>query len=125
MEGALRGDKGIREENEMPTLGYFKRAIGLARPHWPYFLAAFVCLAIANAARIALPNFTGGILDKCVCLAGVVVVVVVVPLTVDGGILVDAVWTPFAPHKPREAVSNSFYLLYISKQVHVVHPPTG
>ncbi len=65
MEGALRGDKGIRDENEMPTLGYFKRALGLARPHWPYFLAAFCCLAVANAARIALPNFTGGILDRC------------------------------------------------------------
>ena len=64
MEGALRGDKGIRDEDDLPTLSYFKRALGLARPHWPFFVAAFACLALSNTARIALPNFQGGILDK-------------------------------------------------------------
>lgn len=64
MEGALRGDKGVRDEEDMPTLGYFKRALALAGPHWPYFVSAFACLALSNSARIALPNFTGGILDK-------------------------------------------------------------
>lgn len=64
MEGALRGDKGLREEEDLPTLGYFRRALGLARPHWPFFLMAFVCLALSNTAKVALPNFQGGILDK-------------------------------------------------------------
>lgn len=64
MEGALRGDKGIRDEDDLPTLSYFKRALGLARPHSPFFVAAFACLALSNTARIALPNFQGGILDK-------------------------------------------------------------
>ncbi|CAM9638358.1 unnamed protein product, partial [Hapterophycus canaliculatus] len=66
MEGALRGDKGVRDEEDLPTPVYFKRALALASPHWPYFAAAFVCLALSNSARIALPNFTGGILDKVV-----------------------------------------------------------
>ena len=42
MEGALRGDKGVRQEEDLPTLEYFRRALGLARPHWPFFLMAFV-----------------------------------------------------------------------------------
>eukprot|EP00903_Cladosiphon_okamuranus_P007815 g7561.t1 len=66
MEGALRGDKGIRDEDGLPTLSYFRRALGLARPHWPFFVAAFACLALSNTARIALPNFQGGILDRVV-----------------------------------------------------------
>ncbi|CAN0397429.1 unnamed protein product [Laminaria digitata] len=64
MEGALRGDKGVRDEEDLPTFEYFRRALGLARPHWPFFLMAFLCLALSNSASIALPNFTGGILDK-------------------------------------------------------------
>lgn len=64
MEGALRGDKGLREEKEMQTLDYFRRALGLAAPHWPFFVVAFFCLALSNTANIALPNFQGGILDK-------------------------------------------------------------
>eukprot|EP00903_Cladosiphon_okamuranus_P007814 g7560.t1 len=66
MEGALRGDKGVRDKDELHTLSYFKRALGLARPHWSLFAAAFACLALSNAAAIALPNFQGGILDKVV-----------------------------------------------------------
>ena len=54
----------MRDEEDLPTLEYFRRALGLARPHWPFFLMAFVCLALSNSASIALPNFTGGILDK-------------------------------------------------------------
>lgn len=64
MEGALRGDKGVKEEKELSTLEYFRRALGLARPHWPFFVMAFACLALSNTAKIALPNFQGGILDK-------------------------------------------------------------
>ncbi|CAB1110551.1 ABC [Ectocarpus sp. CCAP 1310/34] len=65
-EGALRGDKGLRDEENLSTLTYFKRALRLAGPHWPFFMVAFACLAISNTARIALPNFQGGILDKVV-----------------------------------------------------------
>eukprot|EP00953_Heterococcus_sp_UTEX-ZZ885_P026057 14117-Heterococcus_DN1.PRE.1 len=33
-EGLLRGDKGIRTEDNLDTMGYFKRALGLSRPEW-------------------------------------------------------------------------------------------
>lgn len=45
-------------------MGYFRKALGLARPHWPYFSLAFACLAVSKAASIALPNFTGGVIDR-------------------------------------------------------------
>ncbi|CAN0042319.1 unnamed protein product, partial [Choristocarpus tenellus] len=63
-EGALRGDKGIRVESDLSTTSYFNRAISLARPHWPFFSVAFLCLGVSNSANIAMPNFQGKILDR-------------------------------------------------------------
>lgn len=72
MEGALRGDKGLREEEDLQTMGYFKRALGLARPHWHLFCLGLACLTLSNTANIALPNFQGGILDRyCMFVRGI------------------------------------------------------
>lgn len=66
LEGVLRGDKGVRTEESLSTMGYFKRALGLSAPEWQLGLAALFCLALTNGSSLALPNFQGAILDSVV-----------------------------------------------------------
>eukprot|EP00953_Heterococcus_sp_UTEX-ZZ885_P026055 14116-Heterococcus_DN1.PRE.1 len=71
-EGLLRGDKGIRTEDNLDTMGYFKRALGLSRPEWKLVVCALLCLACNNAATLALPNFQGSILTSLLLMRAIV-----------------------------------------------------
>ena len=63
-EGVLRGDKGLKKEENLSGKVYFKRALTLCWPERRIFGLAFLCLGINSAASLALPNFQGQILDK-------------------------------------------------------------
>jgi hypothetical protein len=65
-EGVLRGDKGLKKEENLSGKVYFKRALTLCWPERRIFGLAFLCLGINSAASLALPNFQGQILDKVI-----------------------------------------------------------
>jgi hypothetical protein len=63
-EGMLRGDKGVRVEEDVSTLGYFRRAVALARREWLLFAGSILMLLLNNAAQLWAPNLQGRILDR-------------------------------------------------------------
>jgi len=63
-EGVLRGDKGVRKEESLSTMGYFRRALGLARQQWQLFACALLMLAFNNGTRLFTPHIQGSILDQ-------------------------------------------------------------
>lgn len=63
VDGVLRGDKGIKEVTEVKTSSYALRALKFSRPHWPYIVAAVVCLLANTGANLLLPNYNGDIMD--------------------------------------------------------------
>mmetsp|Transcript_50662 Transcript_50662/g.126127 ORF Transcript_50662/g.126127 Transcript_50662/m.126127 type:complete len:946 (+) Transcript_50662:91-2928(+) len=62
-EGLLRGDKGVRREDPLTTMDYFKRALGLAKQEWILFFFALVALTSNNLLQLVSPNLQGSILD--------------------------------------------------------------
>eukprot|EP00607_Mallomonas_marina_P002723 CAMPEP_0182439544 /NCGR_PEP_ID=MMETSP1167-20130531/86506_1 /TAXON_ID=2988 /ORGANISM="Mallomonas Sp, Strain CCMP3275" /LENGTH=1022 /DNA_ID=CAMNT_0024633277 /DNA_START=169 /DNA_END=3238 /DNA_ORIENTATION=+ len=66
MEGQLRGDKGVRSEEELTGSEYFKRALRLAGTEWMLFLVAMMFLLLSNALNLFLPHIQGSILDAVV-----------------------------------------------------------
>ena len=46
-EGQVRGDKGLKNVEEVKTSAYAWRAIGFCRPHWYYIAIAVVFLTWA------------------------------------------------------------------------------
>ena len=63
-EGVLRGDKGVRKEENLSTMGYFRRALGLARQQWHLCVCALLMLAFNNGTRLFTPHIQGSILDQ-------------------------------------------------------------
>jgi ABC-type multidrug transport system fused ATPase/permease subunit len=48
----------------MSTWKYAKKAMGFAKPYWPYIVTAMVLMLVTTSAQILLPNFQGRILDR-------------------------------------------------------------
>ena len=63
-EGVLRGDKGVRVEENVSTLGYFRRAVALARREWLLFAGSMLMLLLNNLSQLVAPNLQGRILDR-------------------------------------------------------------
>eukprot|EP01041_Mallomonas_annulata_P009444 gene9444-19619_t len=66
LEGQLRGDKGVRQEETITGDKYFKRAIALAGTEWMLFAVAMGCLCCTNGLALLLPRIQGDILDSVV-----------------------------------------------------------
>ena len=65
--GVLRGDKGVRKEESLSTMGYFRRALGLARQQWQLFACALLMLAFNNGTRLFTPHIQVVCVCVCVC----------------------------------------------------------
>ena len=65
-EGLLRGDKGVVEEQQVSTTGYFWRALLLTKRFFHVVIVAFLCLLLNQGARLLLPRFQGSILDHVI-----------------------------------------------------------
>ncbi|CAK9204177.1 unnamed protein product [Sphagnum jensenii] len=65
-EGALRGDKGVKEEAEVGQTSYLLRALSLARGEILLLSCAFFCLAVSSFSSLILPNYQGRILDHVI-----------------------------------------------------------
>jgi ABC-type multidrug transport system fused ATPase/permease subunit len=65
-ESVLRGDKGIKKEENVTGARYIRQAWDLAKPQSQLLVLAFTCLTINSAASLALPNYQGKILDQVV-----------------------------------------------------------
>ncbi len=59
-EGALRGDKGVKEEAEVGQTSYLLRALSLARGEILLLSCAFFCLAVSSFSSLILPNYQVG-----------------------------------------------------------------
>jgi ABC-type multidrug transport system fused ATPase/permease subunit len=66
IEHALRGDKGVRDERELSTWAYVKRAFVFVQPSSRWFGVALVVMVLRSIASILLPSFQGAILDSVV-----------------------------------------------------------
>ena len=62
-EGQVRGDKGLKNVEEVKTSAYAWRAIGFCRPHWYYIAIAVVCLLLNIGVSLLMPNYQGHIID--------------------------------------------------------------
>jgi ABC-type multidrug transport system fused ATPase/permease subunit len=62
-ESVLRGDKGIKKEENVTGARYIGQAWSLAKPQSRLLIIAFTCLTINSAASLMLPNYQGKILD--------------------------------------------------------------
>ncbi len=56
-EGTLRGDKGVREEQEVDQTSYLMRAVSLARNECLLLSCAFFCLMVSSVSSLILPNY--------------------------------------------------------------------
>jgi hypothetical protein len=56
-EGTLRGDKGVREEQEVDQTSYLMRAVSLARNEYLLLSCAFFCLMVSSVSSLILPNY--------------------------------------------------------------------
>jgi hypothetical protein len=65
-EGTLRGDKGIREEQDVDQTSYLMRAVSLARNESLLLACAFFCLMVSSVSSLILPNYQGRILDHVI-----------------------------------------------------------
>ncbi|CAM6042906.1 unnamed protein product [Sphagnum compactum] len=65
-EGTLRGDKGVREEQEVDQTSYLMRAVSLARNECLLLSCAFFCLMVSSVSSLILPNYQGRILDHVI-----------------------------------------------------------
>jgi hypothetical protein len=63
-EGMLRGDKGVRKEESLSTMGYFRRAVALAGREWALLTLALVTLVLNSSTRLFTPHIQGTILDQ-------------------------------------------------------------
>ena len=63
-EGLVRGDRGIKESEEITSYKYFCRAMRLMATHRILVLVSFMCLLVNCATQLILPNYTGKILDS-------------------------------------------------------------
>jgi ABC-type multidrug transport system fused ATPase/permease subunit len=65
-EGTLRGDKGVREEQDVDQTSYLMRAVSLARNESLLLACAFFCLMVSSVSSLILPNYQGRILDHVI-----------------------------------------------------------
>mmetsp|Transcript_8853 Transcript_8853/g.11535 ORF Transcript_8853/g.11535 Transcript_8853/m.11535 type:complete len:924 (-) Transcript_8853:1361-4132(-) len=65
-ENMLRGDKGVRVEAEISNSTYFARAISIVKPERFLFCLSLLCLLFRSAAQLALPSFSGRIINDIV-----------------------------------------------------------
>lgn len=65
-EGALRGDKGAKNETDVDQNSYLMRAIQLARGEAYLLACAFFCLGLSSASSLILPSYQGRILDHVI-----------------------------------------------------------
>ena len=70
-EGILRGDKGVKQGDNLTFSQYFARALRLVLPHIPLFLVAIACLASKSVINLFLPNLQGQIMDNVIVARGV------------------------------------------------------
>jgi ATP-binding cassette, subfamily B, bacterial len=63
-EGLIRGDKGIKEQKEVTSYGYFCRALAFTMKHTHLVCISILCLLITCGTNLVLPHFTGRILDN-------------------------------------------------------------
>lgn len=56
-EGALRGDKGAKNETDVDQNSYLMRAIQLARGEAYLLACAFFCLGLSSASSLILPSY--------------------------------------------------------------------
>jgi hypothetical protein len=56
-EGTLRGDKGVREEQDVDQTSYLMRAVSLARNESLLLACAFFCLMVSSVSSLILPNY--------------------------------------------------------------------
>ncbi len=66
LEGQLRGDKGVKQEESVTSEAYFKRALLLVRDEWRIFGAAMFCLLVYSVLSLFVPRIQGNILDAVV-----------------------------------------------------------
>lgn len=66
LEGQLRGDKGIRKEDNLSNNKYFWRAIALAKTEWKIFSVAMASLLSFNSINLWTPMIQGNILNSVV-----------------------------------------------------------
>lgn len=65
-EDVLRGDRGVRVEESLSTMGYFQRSLQVAKTELPLLLLSFGLLALSSISRLLLPHFQGHIIDKVI-----------------------------------------------------------
>jgi ABC-type multidrug transport system fused ATPase/permease subunit len=65
-ENVLRGDRGVRVETNLSTVGYFQRSLQVAKTELPLLLVSFSLLALSSISRLLLPHYQGHIIDKVI-----------------------------------------------------------
>ena len=66
LEGQLRGDKGIRNDNDLTGKKYFYKALKLVREEYRIFSMAIAAMLCLNAASLLMPSIQGNILNAVV-----------------------------------------------------------
>lgn len=62
----MRGDKGVKNVEQLSAGSYLRSGLRLLAPELPLFAAALLLLLANSAVRIVMPNFQGEILDGVV-----------------------------------------------------------
>eukprot|EP00980_Cylindrotheca_fusiformis_P015134 scaffold4180_cov99-Cylindrotheca_fusiformis.AAC.15 len=65
-ENVLRGDRGVRVEENISTMGYFRRSLQMAKSELPLLIVSFGLLALSSVSKLLLPHFQGHIIDKVI-----------------------------------------------------------
>eukprot|EP01038_Epipyxis_sp_PR26KG_P016156 gene16156-21962_t len=66
LEGQLRGDSGIKNEESLTNDRYFMRALALVREEYKIFSIAILALMATNGINLLMPNVQGTILNSVV-----------------------------------------------------------
>jgi hypothetical protein len=66
MDGVLRGDKGTRQETDLPPGEFVNRIIDLAKLEYVWLFFALISLGTYNLLSLLLPKLQGAILDSVV-----------------------------------------------------------
>jgi ABC-type multidrug transport system fused ATPase/permease subunit len=65
-EDVLRGEHGVRQDEELSNWRYVRRTMLYLKPYWPYVVTALFLLFCRSLSQIFLPNFQGKILDRVI-----------------------------------------------------------
>ena len=65
-EGVLRGDKGMKKEENVTNTSFVSRGLKLCAAHWKWLTSGLVCLMANVAAQLVFPNYQGKLIDRVV-----------------------------------------------------------